>query len=87
MPKYVSVDDLDTYMRRGSRDGNLDINTLHRFPAADVAPVVHARWIPDSPFTGKCSRCHSDGNLKQGFCGNCGASMDIKEAAGFHSDC
>lgn len=40
MPKYVSVDDLDAYMRNGSIDRKLDLNTLHRIPVADVVPVI-----------------------------------------------
>lgn len=52
-------------------------------PTADVAPVVHARWID-----GKCSNCGVDiptddlydvifGNECH-FCYYCGAKMDIK---------
>lgn len=36
-------------------------------------------WIPNSPFTGKCSECGADGNLKDNYCSNCGARMFAKD--------
>ncbi len=48
---------------------------LREIPSADVAPVAHGRWIPNSPFTGNCSRCGGDGNLKDKYCSDCGAQM------------
>lgn len=56
-------------------------------PAADVAPVVHGRWI-GAPLCGndncKCSECGSwhnihanlRGEIKQKYCPICGARMD-----------
>lgn len=51
-------------------------------PAADVAPVVHGRWIQVDATKCRCSHCdiialialypHGDKN----FCPNCGAKMD-----------
>lgn len=32
-------------------------------------------WIPNSPFTGNCSECGGDGNLKDKYCPNCGRRM------------
>ena len=29
-------------------------------------------WIPNSPYTGLCSECGGEGNLKNNFCPNCG---------------
>lgn len=61
-------------------------------PAADVAPVVHGRWICISKGYGEyeCSVCHGvDANCsdyygihavtEQEFCPNCGAKMDKEE--------
>ena len=57
------------------------------FPAADVAPVVHGRWI-GRPLCGndncRCSECGSwhnihanlRGEITQKYCPNCGARMD-----------
>lgn len=57
-------------------------------PAADVAPVVHRRWIePACLYYGakqyECSLCHSDAfwrkhsiTVKYPYCPNCGCRMD-----------
>lgn len=36
---------------------------------------LKGEWIPNSPFTGLCSECGGNGNLKDNFCPNCGADM------------
>ena len=60
---------------------------IYRAPIADVAPVVHGRWI-GKPICGndncRCSECgswhHIHANLRgevmQKYCPNCGAKMD-----------
>lgn len=49
-------------------------------PAADVAPVVHARWIPFHSETAGdiqyCSNCKIGNAAKSDFCPHCGAMMD-----------
>lgn len=47
-------------------------------PAADVAPVVHGRWIkgPSNPY---CSECFVECRDETPFCPNCGAKMDGKK--------
>ena len=53
-------------------------------PAADVAPVVHGRWIEKrerDTFRGyvyhyQCSQCGRVENRKELYCPNCGAKMD-----------
>ena len=56
------------------------VDALRYAPAADVAPVVHGRWIT---YAGKdtCSRCRAtaleaDAHLRFYYCPNCGAKMD-----------
>lgn len=61
-------------------------------PAADVAPVVHGRWIFrfDGPYGRRrcyCSNCGEHNgiggiakNQEKMYCPNCGAKMDKKEA-------
>lgn len=57
-------------------------------PAADVAPVVHGRWIEKSAPARKiyfeCSHCGAQENkhtaIKGYYCWRCGAKMDEKEA-------
>ena len=55
------------------------IDVLNGIPAADVASLVHGRWImhdDELGLTCECSSCHietiGDGN----YCPNCGAKMD-----------
>lgn len=49
--------------------------------SADVAPVVHGKWIfhDDKPlgFNTECSVCHAEGMLDGYYCPNCGAKMDL----------
>jgi hypothetical protein len=48
-------------------------------PAADVAPVVHARWIDDGRGIIICPECKRGYNLHAKYthyCPNCGAKMD-----------
>lgn len=52
-------------------------------PAADVAPVVHGRWMPfHSEAAGNiqyCSSCGIGFDAKTAYCPHCGAKMDIKD--------
>ena len=55
---------------------------IEDIPAADVAPVVHGKWIensiPDSMLK-MCSDCgFTCGAYSFNFCPNCGAKMDCK---------
>lgn len=60
---------------------------IKNMPAADVAPVVHGRWISKNPHGYEwifvCSNCdYIDGypfNDRSNYCPNCGAKMDEKE--------
>lgn len=61
---------------------NYAINMIEDAPAADMEPVVHARWIARSgkgiisithPYM--CSRCWRVEMDKEPYC-NCGAKMD-----------
>nr|DAF81769.1 MAG TPA: PROTEIN/RNA Complex, archaeal, ribosomal, 50S, protein.0A [Caudoviricetes sp.] len=63
-------------------------NLLYRTPVADVAPVVHGRWLTwEEMFHGKtpkkinnlgvfCSSCKNHADNMFDFCPNCGAKMD-----------
>ncbi len=63
-------------------------HSVRELPTADVAPVVHGRWIADGDgyhWTYNCSICAwKDGypfNERHNFCPSCGAKMDL-EAGG-----
>ncbi len=73
------------------------VDTLRTMPAADVAPVVHAKWIPDGNEYRDfhcCSVCDSLSFRKEDydgyefaevlteFCPYCGAKMDVEEVSG-----
>ena len=47
-------------------------------PAADVAPVRHARWIKHEGYD-ECEACHAKVIFGYNYCPNCGDRMD-KEA-------
>lgn len=71
------------YYRKGMND-TLHFhmpNIIDECPTVDAAPVVHGRWIADTPFCCSCSICnHARGGLAhedgQNYCSNCGAKMD-----------
>ena len=56
------------------------IDALENIPTADVAPVVHGRWIPfHSKISGDiqyCSACEIGFVAKSDYCPHCGAKMD-----------
>lgn len=63
--------------------GVLDV--IAKQTAADVAPVVHAKWdMSDSDNDWhigrwKCSNCRKSTEDGTGYCPNCGAKMDEEE--------
>ena len=56
---------------------------INAIPAADVAPVVHGRWVPfHSEAAGDiqyCSACEIGFDAKTDYCPHCGAKMGIKD--------
>lgn len=59
---------------------------LCEIPAADVAPVVHGRWIKtdhgNDTLLASCSQCNYPVDWWRGktkYCPNCGAKMDGDE--------
>ena len=69
-------------------DGEQEINsdtvfiTIEGFPAADVAQVVHGRWLINSDgYYPYCSVCKEEpkSGIMTHYCPNCGCRMD-KEA-------
>ena len=57
-------------------------------PAADVAPVIHAKWITAPHKSSRfCSKCYHDEPYKfadsnaniYNYCPHCGAKMDFEE--------
>ncbi len=58
------------------------IEQVRALPAADVAPVIHAKWLDFSDpvlkwqFTCYCSNCHEKSIRRYPYCPGCGAKMD-----------
>lgn len=58
-----------------------NLQSISNMPAADVAPVVHGRWIDDGSGIIICPECERGYNLHAKYthyCPNCGAKMDIE---------
>lgn len=61
------------------------ICVLHDMPAADVAHVVHGRWIRKPHWCVSCSYCGKcthdyEGEVESyNYCPNCGAKMDERD--------
>ncbi len=69
-----------------AQDASQDIaSALIAIPAADVHPVVHARWDNASRISRKgfewfkCSNCGMEWSNLTNFCPNCGADMRTSE--------
>jgi hypothetical protein len=86
MAEYIEREAFLDYMKGTSRYFNVKFD-IENFPAADVAPVVHGRWIEKSAPARKiyfeCSHCGAQENkhtaIKGHYCWRCGARMDGAE--------
>lgn len=95
MAEYIEREATVKLLRSlGSRDYRREKGTIQEAikmvsfpeytPAADVAPVIHARWVHEKTQDGydlwKCSRCGAGTNQDpEGillYCFHCGAKMD-----------
>ena len=93
MAEYIEKKDAKATIKR--RLGKMDLfeslfnADIDAMPAADVAPVVHGRWIKyttdgenmfgepiEIVFACSCSVCGLDGRWESNYCPNCGARMD-----------
>ena len=65
-----------------SIDADVVISDIKGMKAADVAPVVHGRWVPTkAPFMNECEDCSVCGyrtvwGHRYNYCPNCGAKKD-----------
>ncbi len=93
MPEYIEKEKLkEAFCPYSDTNYAQDMETILRIvdelPAADVAPVVHGRWIKtyeDCDLCHECSLCEKsallDGNEREvlsPWCPNCGAKMDLE---------
>lgn len=74
--RYYQTNNLDDAYEQG---WDKALSCIEKISAADVAPVVHGRWIMhDDEFglTCECSACHIETMGDGNYCPNCGAKMD-----------
>lgn len=87
MAEYIDRDEVIAWIWKQKRlSKGYTVMVIQDLPAADVAPVVHGRWIEDHDYL-KCPECGvivkrdftffdiGDWN----YCPNCGAKMDGAE--------
>lgn len=84
MADYIRREDALFALRKAERGGSMTALTrlerayaeIREMPAADVAEVVHGRWIlhDDGVFT--CSECGNAESNDSYYCRLCGAKMD-----------
>ena len=86
MAEYIEREAILREIERRERlmvgDKTISVDALKRFilnrPAADVAPVVHGRWIASHDEFCACSICKYPvyvGWNQTNYCPNCGAKM------------
>lgn len=78
MAEYIKCSDMRAVLERAS----INPRFADEPPAAEVAPVVHGRWIYHKYV--KKYECMECGNFvspgtDRNFCPNCGAKMDKEE--------
>ena len=87
MAEYIRREDVIAwfmpYAHAGeSIDADVVISDIKGMKAADVAPVVHGRWVPTkAPFMNECEDCSVCGyrtvwGHRYNYCPNCGSKMN-----------
>lgn len=85
MAEYIGKDQVIEWFRPyGHVDEGIPyyglVTDIREMKTADVAPVVHGRWVPfRSEAAGDiqyCSCCEIGCTWKPNYCPNCGAKMD-----------
>lgn len=81
MPIPKQAGRANTWLDNCAAGVNAAIWEVASFPAADVAPVVHGRWIYDKkaqrPYCSVCKEYfYGATNSPMSYCSNCGAKMD-----------
>lgn len=80
MAEYIKREAVIDLITRRYENPEICTQEINSIPAADVAPVVHGRWIPfHSKISGDiqyCSACEIGFVAKSDYCPHCGAKMD-----------
>ena len=81
MAEYIEREAVIDLITRRYENPEICTQEINSIPDADVAPVVHGRWIYDEkaqrPYCSVCKR-HFYGatNSPMNYCPNCGGKMD-----------
>lgn len=79
MAEYIKRSDMRAVLERAS----INPRFADEPPAAEVAPVVHGRWIDAGGGYVACSECGEEHGLetyRASYCEDCGAKMDKEES-------
>lgn len=80
MAEYIDREAAEDAVGEAHLKGLNPLWELRDVPAADVAPVVHGRWMPFHSETAGdiqyCSACEIGFDAKTDYCPHCGAKMD-----------
>lgn len=64
------------YTMETETDAAVVLRMIEDAPTADVAPVVHGKWIRYDDGVVTCSECGNAESSDSYYCGYCGAKMD-----------
>ena len=91
MAEYIEREAVIDLITRRYENPEICTQEINSIPTADVAPVVHARWIhsryedcSEQFELVKCSQCNHEAYAMAfyvrggNYCPNCGAKMDIE---------
>lgn len=85
MDEYLNREAVIDLITRRYENPEICTQEINSIPAADVAPVVHGRWVHEHISGGyawvMCSECEAVIhkiliNKRLNYCPNCGAKMD-----------
>lgn len=86
MAEYIERDFVLDVVKRTSGDYAAAFCEIAHHKAADVAPVVHGKWIYGEDIDIQCSVCGADAltegdyrQIKSRYCPSCGAKMDLED--------
>ena len=86
MKKYIDADLLKSELKDLNESERLCymgvFDVINSQPAADVAEVVHGKWLEDDYGYFRCSECGSEQDTPEyttPFCPLCGAKMDTEQ--------
>lgn len=78
MDEYIKRKTVIDLITRRYENPEICTQEINSIPAADVAPVVHGRWVFGGDGCVICSECNEEepNNNHRNYCPNCGAKMD-----------